>query len=518
MDTGLVRCALVQKTSRVPVAARPGKRGTQMRPMSRAAGANRRDSDVARAFRASPSANSVGARRRKESPVSALRTRDLASHDLWERSLHRSRERRRVAAIHRKNAPRRKGVSLAISAALLTTPVLPSVAAAKNAGGPTPTSDTGGGGRPAPPPSLLKFGSEGSAVKKIQQALGLIDDGIFGPQTREAVLRFQHRAGLARTGKVDNGTWMAIFSSNVTVLDAGTPAADAVQAAAGDTPLEPVPTAPVSTTPLDNGQDTATDAEVPAVFTASTERPAPRKTKKSKPSRREVDSGPKPTRTRAKRDTPSSTPKPKRERTSDRGDSNSSSCGGNLRNPIDGGGTITGVFGEPRGGGTRSHAGEDIAAPTGTPIKAATCGRVTTVEYEGGYGNIVCIRASSSFTTCYAHMSRFGTEVGRYVRIGQVIGYVGTTGDATGPHVHFEVRINGSAVNPAPYLSGSKKPSGRSMAVKYETVHKKGDGGKKAKPKGTEAIVKEERDANREAGGVAPPPPPPPRPPPAPPA
>src|SRR3954468_5892667 len=155
MDTGLVRCALVQKTSRVPVAARPGKRGTQMRPMSRAAGANRRDSDVARAFRASPSANSVGARRRKESPVSALRTRDLASHDLWERSLHRSRERRRVAAIHRKTAPRRKGVSLAISAALLTTPILPGVAAAKGGSGPAPTGDTGGGGgRPAPPKSL----------------------------------------------------------------------------------------------------------------------------------------------------------------------------------------------------------------------------------------------------------------------------------------------------------------------------------------------------------------------------
>src|SRR4051794_3922352 len=337
MDTGLVRCALVQKTSRVPVAARPGKRGTQMRPMSRAAGANRRDSDVARAFRASPSANSVGARRRKESPVSALRTRDLASHDLWERSLHRSRERRRIAAIHRKTAPRRKGVSLAISAALLTTPVLPSFAAARGLDGSAPTSGTGGDdlGRPAPPRSLLKFGSEGSAVRKIQQALGLIDDGIFGPQTREAVLRFQRHARLSQTGKVDNGTWMAIFSSNVTVLDAGTPEAAAVQAAAGDTPLAPVQ--PSSTAPLEGGQDPATDAEIPAVFTASLDT-TPAKKKTTTKSRRRDDTSPAPKRkrTRSERDT-SRTPtrtKPRRERTSDSGDSNSSSCGGALRRPV----------------------------------------------------------------------------------------------------------------------------------------------------------------------------------------
>src|SRR5215208_3074785 len=156
-------------------------------------------SDVARAFRASPTANSVGARRRKESPVSALRTRDLSSHDLWERSLNRSRERRRVAAIHRKTAPRRKGVSLAISAALLTTPILPSFAAAQSAGGgPAPTGDAGGDdqGRPAPPASLLEIGSTGEAVRKLQRQLGLVADGIYGPQTREAVLRFQRHAGL----------------------------------------------------------------------------------------------------------------------------------------------------------------------------------------------------------------------------------------------------------------------------------------------------------------------------------
>src|SRR4051794_4892721 len=137
-----------------------------MRSSPKAAGANRRVSDVARAFRASPSANSVGARRRKESPVSALRSRDLASQDIWERSLLRSQERRRIAAIHRKSAPRRKGVSLAISAALLPTPILPSLAAAQSGGGPAPTGDSGDDqGRPAPPKSLLKIGSEGEAVR-----------------------------------------------------------------------------------------------------------------------------------------------------------------------------------------------------------------------------------------------------------------------------------------------------------------------------------------------------------------
>src|SRR3954466_1486658 len=160
MFTVLVRCAPFRRPAEFPSAARPGKRGTQLRPVTGRRGESSPASDVARAFRASPTANSVGARRRKESPVSALRTRDLSSHDLWERSLHRSRERRRVAAIHRKTAPRRKGVSLAISAALLTTPVLPSFAAARDLDGTAPTGDTGGGdpGRPVPPRSLLKFG------------------------------------------------------------------------------------------------------------------------------------------------------------------------------------------------------------------------------------------------------------------------------------------------------------------------------------------------------------------------
>jgi murein DD-endopeptidase MepM/ murein hydrolase activator NlpD len=111
---------------------------------------------------------------------------------------------------------------------------------------------------------------------------------------------------------------------------------------------------------------------------------------------------------------------------------------------------VTGVFGEARPG--HVHTGIDLAVPYGTPIVAAACGIVTTAESQSGYGNIVCVKHSASFTTCYAHMSRFASRVGQHVHQGQVIGYVGTTGDATGPHVHFQVMQNGNPVDPMSFL------------------------------------------------------------------
>ena len=113
-------------------------------------------------------------------------------------------------------------------------------------------------------------------------------------------------------------------------------------------------------------------------------------------------------------------------------------------------GPITGVFGEARPG--HMHAGVDISAPTGTPIRAADSGRVALAAFTGGYGNYTCIQHTASMSTCYGHQSRFGTSAGASVRQGQVIGYVGSTGHSTGPHLHFEVRINGSPVNPMGYL------------------------------------------------------------------
>jgi murein DD-endopeptidase MepM/ murein hydrolase activator NlpD len=108
-------------------------------------------------------------------------------------------------------------------------------------------------------------------------------------------------------------------------------------------------------------------------------------------------------------------------------------------------GTVTSPFG-PRDG--RLHAGLDIAAPGGTPIRAADSGRVVLAGSEGGYGLYTCVQHSGSLSTCYAHQSRLGTSSGASVRQGQVIGYVGNTGNSFGNHLHFETRINGNPVNP----------------------------------------------------------------------
>ena len=100
----------------------------------------------------------------------------------------------------------------------------------------------------------------------------------------------------------------------------------------------------------------------------------------------------------------------------------------------------------------RLHAGIDIAVPAGTPIRAADSGRVVLMGWVGGYGNYTCIQHTSSLSTCYAHQSSFGTSQGASVRQGQVIGSVGCTGHCFGPHLHFEVRINGTPVDPLGYL------------------------------------------------------------------
>jgi murein DD-endopeptidase MepM/ murein hydrolase activator NlpD len=112
-------------------------------------------------------------------------------------------------------------------------------------------------------------------------------------------------------------------------------------------------------------------------------------------------------------------------------------------------GAFTSPFGMRWG---RLHAGIDLAAPEGTPIRAADSGRVIIAAWTGGYGNYTCISHSSSLSTCYAHQSRYGTSVGANVGKGQVIGYVGNTGHSFGAHLHFEVRVNGSPVDPMGYL------------------------------------------------------------------
>jgi len=112
-------------------------------------------------------------------------------------------------------------------------------------------------------------------------------------------------------------------------------------------------------------------------------------------------------------------------------------------------GPITSPFG-PRWGGF--HPGIDIGVPTGTPIHAAAAGTVIWCGWETGYGNLVVIDHHDGLATAYAHQSKIAVSCNQDVAQGQVIGYVGCTGVCTGPHLHFEVRVNGTPVDPLGYL------------------------------------------------------------------
>jgi hypothetical protein len=118
--------------------------------------------------------------------------------------------------------------------------------------------------------------------------------------------------------------------------------------------------------------------------------------------------------------------------------------------------TLTSGYGprpSPTGGSGTFHAGLDFGAPTGTTIRAAADGVVTFAGFNnGGFGNLVIISTAPNITTYYAHQSALSVATGAQVTAGQVIGAVGTTGDSTGPHLHFEVRVDGKTTDPLPYL------------------------------------------------------------------
>jgi murein DD-endopeptidase MepM/ murein hydrolase activator NlpD len=98
------------------------------------------------------------------------------------------------------------------------------------------------------------------------------------------------------------------------------------------------------------------------------------------------------------------------------------------------------------------HEGIDLGAAYGTPIAAAGSGTVIYAGWLGGYGNLTVIDHGGGLATAYGHQSRIAVSVGQQVSRGEVIGYVGSTGHSTGPHLHFEVRINGQPVDPLGYL------------------------------------------------------------------
>jgi murein DD-endopeptidase MepM/ murein hydrolase activator NlpD len=116
------------------------------------------------------------------------------------------------------------------------------------------------------------------------------------------------------------------------------------------------------------------------------------------------------------------------------------------------GATVTGVFGETRPG--HLHEGVDLAVPTGTPVDAARGGTVIYAGPSGGYGIRVDVDHGNGFVTRYGHLAKTQVALGQTVTPGQQLGLADSTGDATGPHLHFELRQGGVAIDPRPYLPG----------------------------------------------------------------
>jgi len=126
------------------------------------------------------------------------------------------------------------------------------------------------------------------------------------------------------------------------------------------------------------------------------------------------------------------------------------------RMPVEGA-ALTSGYGmriHPVLGGRRAHKGIDLAQPTGTPVYATADGVVSKADWFSSYGLFISLEHGANIQTRYGHLSRLNVAAGQQIRKGDLIGYVGSTGRSTGPHLHYEVRIAGTAVNPVPYLQG----------------------------------------------------------------
>jgi len=345
--------------------------------------------------------------------------RDLATPELWTRSLERSRHRRELLPKARRENSRRKHMSAALATAVVAGPGAPlaaaqvsgDVSAAVAAESPANRAiEIREGGLP------LRVGSQGELVAHVQTKLGVASDGIFGPQTDAAVRRYQLSAGLDVDGIVGPSTWSSLFAK-----------AEANGAGMGGSNIPPEVKQQVEERLEQAGQHLAAQgnagagSELGGQVNATTPTAPTTQGNSTLPTTQAPAGG---------------------------------SCGSStISTPVNG--TVTSNFG-PRSG--RNHDGIDIAAPTGTAVRAAACGTVSLAGQQSGYGNMVCITHTSQFSTCYAHLSRFGVSNGARVEQGQVIGYVGCTGNCTGPHLHFETRVNGQAQDPRTYLSGGSIP------------------------------------------------------------
>ncbi len=369
--------------------------------------------------------------------------RDLALVDPWTRSLERSLHRRAIAPAVRRSVARRRRASVALSTLMVAGPTGSLLAAAGlgiggrgvDVAAASPASRAIDSGA-TPAAMAYKLGSHGDAVAEIQRQLGVPVDGIFGPVTQAAVTNFQAHNGLDVDGVVGPVTWTALFGLEQAAAAAGAAegdvavivrertgapddaTADESQRGVGGGPSENL--GEPESLDLASGGGTAGDDPTGTGDTPSPTSPAD-----------------------APRTRPVSTPSP-----------GNGACGPlRLTSPVKG--TVTSGFG-PRWG--RNHEGLDIAAPSGTPIRAAECGIVSFAGVQSGYGNMVCVKHSSRFETCYAHMTNYAVSEGQRVDQGEVIGYVGCTGNCTGPHLHFETRVDGSARDPRPYLGGAGVP------------------------------------------------------------
>ncbi|MEL6568543.1 MAG: M23 family metallopeptidase [Pseudomonadota bacterium] len=173
-----------------------------------------------------------------------------------------------------------------------------------------------------------------------------------------------------------------------------------------------------------------------------------------------------------------------------------------MKTPINGA-RLSSNFGmrrHPISGYSRLHKGTDFAAPTGTPVYAAGHGTVERASRYGGYGHYVRLRHANGYKTAYAHLSRYGPGIrsGRSVRQGDVIGYVGSTGASTGPHLHYEVMINGRHVN----AMSLNFPTGRKLsedeAMMEEFLSRKREIDQVRRALGADIEVAESSDAPRE--------------------